>query len=311
MSAKNNFLVGCGAGVAATLVAVSLLPRKLSHSSRSREEHPGLCKDPRAEANSGNAFDAAGHIEFDRHSDLNLGSHLPTVERSAQTQGDGTNRGPEVPGVEAEVTPQRVLGWPGKRTRYRFKVAEHVTMAVAVIAIVAVTLSAVAFQKQAQKLAAQVTQSEAAMKDLREQFRADQRPWIGLTEATLQPLTRNGGGFTIKLQNTGRTPAVDIHISADVRVEDIGQAADLRAPAPASGDSAGTLMPGAAHTTDIWFKTSPDVMSGLARDELRVVNFVRVTYKDMHEGLHATNICFYWNSSLSRVKLCNGYNDLN
>jgi type II secretory pathway pseudopilin PulG len=309
MSAKNNFLVGCGAGVAATLVAVTLLPRKLSHSSRSREADPGLLENPRAEADPRNGVAAAGQVELGGHSDLKPGSHLPTVEHLAQAQGDKTNRGSEVLG--AAVTPQRVVGLPHKSTRYPFKAAEHITMAVAAMAIVAVMFSAVAFQKQLQKLGAQLTQSEAAMKALREQMRVDQRPWIGLTETTVQPLTRNGGGFTIKLQNTGKTPAVDLHISAAVRVEDISQAADLQAPDFASGDSAGTLMPGAAYTTDVWYKTSPDAMSGLARDELRVVNFVRVTYQDVYKGLHATKICFYWNSSLSRVKLCNGYNELN
>ena len=297
--------------MAATLVAVSLLSRKLSHSSRCRKEEASLLEDQRAEADPPDAVDVAGQVGFDEQPDLQPRSHLPAVERPAHTQGDETNRGPEVPGVEAAVTQQCMLDSPRKPARYRFRAAEHITLAFAVIAIVTVTVSVVALQMQAQKLAAQVAQSEAAMKGLREQIRTDQRPWIGLTETTVQPLTRTGGGFTIKLQNTGKAPAVDLRISAAVRVEAMRQAADLRAPDFASGDSAGTLMPGAAYATDVWFNTSPDAMSGLARDELRVVNFVRVTYKDVYEGLHTTNICFYWNGSLSRVKLCDGYNDLN
>ena len=310
MSAKNNFVVGWGAGVAATLVMVSLLLRKPSHGSLSRGEDPGLWENPRAEADPRNAVDAADQVEFDGHSDLKLGSHVATAEYPAPDQPDKTNRGSEVLEVGAAITSQGVPGSSRKPTWYRFKAAEHITLAVAVVAVAAGTFSAVAFQK-AQQLAAQLTQFEAALKDVRAQIRADQRPWIGLTEATVQPLTRNGGGFNIKLQNTGKTPAVDLRISAAVRVEDIAQAADPQALDPVSGDSAGTLMPGAAYATDIWFKTSPGAMSALARDELRVVNFVRVNYKDVDGGLHATKICFYWNSSLSRVKPCDGYNDLN
>jgi len=296
--------------MAATLVAVSLLLQKLSHSSRCREQDPGSLEGPRAEVDRQNAVDATGPVEFDGHSDLKPEPHPPAVEDLAQDQGDKTNRGSEVLGVEAAVKPRGALGWPHKPMRCRFKAVEHITIVVAVMAIVAVVFFAVAFQKQARKLAAEVTKSETAMEDLRKQIRADQRPWIGLTEATIQPLRRTGGGFAIKLQNTGKTPAVDLHISAAVRVEDIGQAADQQATNPASDDSAGTLMPGAAYTTDVWFKTSPDVIPRLARNELRVVTFVSVTYKDGHEGLHATKICFYWNSSMSRVKLCDGYNEV-
>ncbi len=146
---------------------------------------------------------------------------------------------------------------------------------------------------------------------LQQGMQTDQRAWVGLTEAVVQPLTASGGGFTIKLQNTGKTPALDLQISDIITIEDINQLADLEEPNMTALSSAGTLMPGAVYTTDVWFKTSPDAVSSLTHDQLGAVNFIRLTYKDVFQRPHSTKVCFYWRSGLSRVKPCDGYNELN
>ena len=127
----------------------------------------------------------------------------------------------------------------------------------------------------------------------------------------MQPLSPNGGGFTITLQNTGKTAALDLQVSAGVTVEDDDQPAGLQEPSMTARRFLGTLMPGAAYTTDVWFKTSSDAVSRLKRDRVRAVNFIRITYKDVFQRSNAAEACFYWRSSLSAVKPCEGYNELN
>ncbi len=139
----------------------------------------------------------------------------------------------------------------------------------------------------------------------------DQQAWVGLVGATLQPLTSDGGGFTITLQNTGKTAALDLQISDVVTIEDRDQSAGLHKPNITAHCSAGTLMPGAMYTTNVWFRTSSDAVSGLTHDQLRAVNFIRITYKDVFQQSNAADACFYWRSSLPGVKPCEGYNELN
>jgi hypothetical protein len=292
MSTKNNFLVACGAGLATTLVAFSVLRRSLQQRSHLRKKDR-IRENPGAQIDLQRALDNASQVEFGT--------------------GDKPNRGSKGPRVGAAVAVEHAVDWRPKPKWYRrFNAAKQGPQAVAAMAIVALTFAAVASHKQEQKLAAQLTQFGIIMMELQEHVRADQRPWIGLTEATVQPLGSDRGGFAIRLQNTGKTPAVGLHISAVVRIEDTGQAADLRNPGSFSSYySAGTLMPGAGYPTDIWFKSSPNAMSGMARDQLRAVTFILVTYKDVFQAQHDTKICFYWQRSFTAVKPCDGYNEMN
>jgi hypothetical protein len=159
------------------------------------------------------------------------------------------------------------------------------------------------------KLSAQVTQSsEASRLAIQDGIRTDQRAWVGLTEATVHPLNADGGGFSIKLQNTGKTPATDLQIADVITIEDT----DALAPSqePNITTSAGTLMPGAIYTADVWFKTSPEVVAGLTQQRLRAANYVYVTYKDVFKQTHTTKACFYWHGGMAKTKPCDRYNEL-
>jgi hypothetical protein len=305
MSARSNFLAGCGAGVATTLAAAALLLSPARRCScRSREEHSNLPESPLCETGSlADSVDPKDESEVAEQPNLKPVPGLPTVEPPAQTDNNMMSSGSRAaPDIESVLKP------PWYR---RLKAADCITGAVVVILTAALTWVGVAFQNQAKNMTAQLTESETSMRELRAEVHADQRAWIGLTEATVQPLTLEGGGFTIKLQNTGKTPALDVQVSDVITVEEIGEAAGIREPGPSAGNSAGTLMPGAGYTTDVWFKTSSDVASSLTHDQLRAVNFVRVTYKDIFQVPHVTKVCFYWHSSLPRVKPCDSYNEVN
>ncbi len=180
----------------------------------------------------------------------------------------------------------------------------------AVITAVAILFFGISLYRQMRKLSAQVTQSSEASKlAIESGIRTDQRAWVGLTEATVHPLNANGGGFTIKLQNTGKTPATDLQIADVITIEDTDELAPLQDPNITT--NAGTLMPGAVYTADVWFKTSPEVVTGLTRERLRAANYVYVTYKDIFKQTHTTKACFYWHGGMAKTKPCDRYNEVN
>jgi len=179
----------------------------------------------------------------------------------------------------------------------------------AAITGIAILVFGIGLYRQMRKLSAQVTQSsEASRLAIQDGIRTDQRAWVGLTEATVHPLNADGGGFSIKLQNTGKTPATDLQIADVITIEDT----DALAPSqePNITTSAGTLMPGAIYTADVWFKTSPEVVAGLTQQRLRAANYVYVTYKDVFKQTHTTKACFYWHGGMAKTKPCDRYNEL-
>jgi hypothetical protein len=180
----------------------------------------------------------------------------------------------------------------------------------ALITAVATLFFGISLYRQMRKLSAQVTQSsEASRLAIQDGIRTDQRAWVGLTEATVHPLNGDGGGFTIKLQNTGKTPATDLKIADVITIEDTDALAPLQEPNITT--SAGTLLPGAVYTADVWFKTSPEVVAGLTQERLRAANYVYVTYKDVFKQTHTTKACFYWHGGMAKTKPCDRYNELN
>jgi len=300
MSDRSKFLVGCGAGIFATLLGTSLFSTTRGRSPRSQAERPSLPGHPPVETDRQRATNGPGKAGVGRNSRADLGSPVPAVEHAAQGHVESESSG--IPLAHANT----------KRAWYRRFKAMHWIIAVgAMIVAVAVVCFGVDFREQMKKMNAQLTRSETTMLALQDGVRIDQRAWVGLMEATPQPLNGTGGGFTIKLQNTGKTPALDLHISDVITVEDIDQAGEPKEPDTPARNSAGTLMPGGVYTTDVWFQTSPDAVSSLAHNQMRAVNFVRVTYKDVYQVPHATKVCFYWHSSLPRVKPCDGYNEMN
>jgi hypothetical protein len=242
---------------------------------------------------------------------VQTGSPLPATEYTAQTSGELVGTNPLFYGntfanlsmlpLQSEVDPFQ--------SRQR-RVTSWITAIGALVAAVAVLAFGFSLERQLGKLHTQLIQSsEATTRILQDGMRTDQRAWVGLTEATVHPLTANGGGFTIKLQNTGKTPALDLQVADVATIEDVDQSGPQQEPNVTS--SAGTLMPGGVYTTDVWFTTSPDAVAGLTKDRLRAANYVYVTYKDVFQKTHATKACFYWRKSLARVKPCDNYNELN
>lgn len=238
------------------------------------------------------------------------GSTLPPAEYTGQTSGELVGTNPLFYGntfTNVSMVPRAEADPLQSRQR---RVMSWMTAVGALVAAIAVIAFGISLERQLGKLHTQLIQSsEATTRILQDGMRTDQRAWVGLTEATVHPLTANGGGFTIKLQNTGKTPALDLQVADVATIEDVDQAGPQQEPNVTS--SAGTLMPGGVYTTDVWFTTSPDAVAGLTKDRLRAANYVYVTYKDVFQKTHATKACFYWRKSMTRVKPCDTYNELN
>ena len=137
---------------------------------------------------------------------------------------------------------------------------------------------------------------------------ADQRPWIGLTRPTAYPLTSAGGGFAIKLQNFGKTPALNVLITDYVSIEDLVQLTGMQEVANSTLLTAGTLMPDDRFDTNVWFKTSQDGITSLARGKVRAVNYAQITYEDVFHHKHTTQSCFYWHGGLQTPLPCERFN---
>jgi hypothetical protein len=194
----------------------------------------------------------------------------------------------------------------------RPKVTDWITAASAALLLAALVYFGVGLQKQFRTTAAQaVTASQNAALMAQAAARTDQRAWVGLIDATVLPLTSTGGGFTVRLQNTGKTPALDMKLSAVIKLDDIERSSDDEDPTTGVLSPAGTLMPGATFATDVRFQTSPVAVAGLANNQNRAVSYLFLTYKDVFQQSHLTKVCFYWHGSLHRVNSCDKFNEMN
>ena len=133
-----------------------------------------------------------------------------------------------------------------------------------------------------------------------------QRAWVGLAEAKVLLLTGGGGGFDIRLQNTGNTPAFDVQLSNVVHFSDRRDTAPTTEPTSDTPIKLGNLMPGASYMTNVWFKPSTAVLD----QQVRVIDLLLVSYKDVFQKPHTTKACFYWYGRLSNVRSCDDHNEI-
>ena len=160
-------------------------------------------------------------------------------------------------------------------------------------------------QSQYQHMA---SSSQAALSAAEESVRSDQRAWVGLSLPKAYPLSKEGGGFAIKLQNFGKTPARNVLITDYVVIEDLDQLSGIQEAASHRPVAAGTLMPGNEFETNVWFKTSPEGVTSLAQGKVRAVNYALITYEDIFHHQHTTQSCFYWHGGLHMPLPCGGFN---
>jgi hypothetical protein len=184
-------------------------------------------------------------------------------------------------------------------------------LATAVIAL-AVSYLAIQLRKQTQLLTDELAKSSEVLLRAGEETRQlEQRPWVGVADAVAQPLTVTGGAFTLALQNSGKTPALDVHFSGSVMLGDpprLAAADDASLPVQRS---VGVLFPGASYKTILEFRVSLASVAALYRNQVSAVVHVSISYKDVFQRSHSTRSCFYWQPSLRDVRACDQYNTVN
>jgi len=181
-----------------------------------------------------------------------------------------------------------------------------VSMLVLSLAAVYYAVTANGYNRSQYRLTA--SSSQAALSAAEESMRGDQRAWVGLLFPTAYPLSKDGGGFAIKLQNFGKTPAGNVLITDYVVIEDLDQLSSFQEAASHRPIVTGTLMPGNEFSTNVWFKTSPEGISSLAQGSVRAVNYALITYEDIFHRKHTTQSCFYWYGGLHIPQPCEEFN---
>jgi hypothetical protein len=150
--------------------------------------------------------------------------------------------------------------------------------------------------------------SQATLAAGQEAMRTQQQAWVGLPLPTASPLSKEGGGFAIKLRNFGKTPALRVVITDYVVIEDLDHLDGMQDMVSSSPMAAGMLMPDSEFGTDIGFRTSPEGVTSLAQGKVRAVNYALITYEDIYHRKHTTQSCFYWHGGLRAPLPCEQFN---
>lgn len=181
----------------------------------------------------------------------------------------------------------------------------------AVLVVILVVFFGVTLSRRLQALTEAQHGSQSAALTSQQLTQTEQRAWVGMVDAVPLPLRSNGGGFTVKVQNTGKTPAFDVQFSAVITFADNEEPREAETPNMGAMTPLGTLLPGAAYTTDVWFRTSPEAVRALLNHQQRAVGFVSMTYTDVFKIPHSTRTCFYWYPDLKNVKPCEMLHEMN
>lgn len=140
----------------------------------------------------------------------------------------------------------------------------------------------------------------------REMLHMDQRPWVGLSRATLHPLDAAGGGITIQISNTGKSPALNVRIQHVIRVVEYDEEPDRTVVDTAPVQAAGMLMPGSEFNANGWLRTSPAMVEAIRSGKARPVSVLLVTYDDIYQQSHSTQQCFFWRAGQDLLLPCKG-----
>lgn len=138
--------------------------------------------------------------------------------------------------------------------------------------------------------------------------RTEQRAWVGMMDAVPMPLRSDGGGFAVKMQNTGWTPAFDVRFSAVITLA--GNDTLMEAEGRGAATTFGILLPGEAYQTEVSFRTSPEAVKALVKHTQRAVGWLWMNYTDVFGTPHSSRSCFYWYPDLKSVKPCEAFNEM-
>ena len=325
--AKRSWIYGVIAVAGVVLGAGSLALSRQRPNLRGRPSTPGADTPPadgeesverpaRNESRLGDDLAAAG---TDRHAEAMLASSpgLPMTQADELLPDPVAVRPPrknEEPGSDAGMLHAgtgtlRVLEFssvpsPGAEGNF---VQRWIQTGCTVLLLVLVLFFGITLSRSLTALIAAQRDSQSAALASQQLFRTGQRAWVGMIDAVPLPLRSDGGGFTLRMKNSGMTPAFDVQFSAVITLA--GSEALTEAEWPVAATPLGTLLPGAAYATDVLFRTSPEAVGALGKHQQRAVGWLRMTYTDVFKTPHSSRSCFYWYPDLKSVTPCEAFNE--
>jgi hypothetical protein len=166
--------------------------------------------------------------------------------------------------------------------------------------------------------------AEQNIKATQEQFRRDQRAWVGDIDNTPPPFTdgirkvfiKEGEGLppiSIIIMNSGKTPARKIK---GKQIRNFFPANRPFTPddVPPPRQSISVLQPGATARITYQPKDKPldqEIINLLRNGDLIYYIYGEITYEDVFGKAHKTTYCKFIDKDLSSLINCNTYNDAN
>ncbi len=137
----------------------------------------------------------------------------------------------------------------------------------------------------------------------------EQRPWVNIADVVPRPLAVASGAFNVALQNSGKTAALDVKISATAQLTG-SDVSERQALTPVSRD-AGSLFAGSQFRTVLDFRPSQEVLAQLYRGRGHLEIHIDVTYKDVFQDPHVSQACWSWQPAFRQMEACPGYGSVN
>jgi hypothetical protein len=137
----------------------------------------------------------------------------------------------------------------------------------------------------------------------------EQRPWVNIADMVPQPLAVAPGAFNVSLQNSGKTAALDVKVSATAQLTG-SDVSGNQAMIPVIRDTGG-LFAGSQFKTVLDFRPSPAVLAQLYRGRGRLEIHIDVTYRDVLQASHVSQSCWSWQPAFRQMEACPGYGSVN
>lgn len=145
-------------------------------------------------------------------------------------------------------------------------------------------------------------------------FRRQTRAWVGLTGGLSINIRANETGrITLTVKNTGPTPALNTSIQFWHDVKARGQAVSFQVPAPLPMASRSVIFPGETRVANINVVRdfTPQEIGRLTSGDITIYVLGRITYEDVFDRSHTTDLCLFIREDLVRDGYCDQYNAAN
>jgi hypothetical protein len=156
--------------------------------------------------------------------------------------------------------------------------------------------------------------SNKTLKQSSEQFRLDERAWVGVNETDFKFAVGQPGQFLIVIVNSGKTPAIHTHVLMEGRSVIAGQSITFQHSAVQHGFYSDTVIqPGAKVTTVTTTDTPLTQEQFNAAKSGKVITYVfgTIIYNDIFPSspVHHTTFCAVLMPGLERSNDCAGHNE--